>query len=451
MKNKMIGLLFFLVLAGSFLTVFNRSVEIKKIEPKEIIKSTLFINIENDIEIIENEEANLLDGITSSKDSIITISISSTKNLKVGTHFIIYTAKNKKGETKTAKRKITVKEKIIELALANENYPPNIILKNNVFEAGINTKIPYFYADAYDSFDGYVTVYVHNNININKAGLYDVVFEAFDKEGLSSKVVEKFRVVDNIAPTITTFTNTSNGTWTNQEVNIEIDATDYETGLNKIEYSFDNINWTKIKSKKLTFKEEQNTKVYVRAIDNALNISSVLETNVQIDKTAPESLDKSDIYIEMTKEQEIVTLDTKATDNLSGIEKTVPKCTIDSTTEGLTICEIDIYDYAGNITTITKNIYVKDTKAPTITSTNIIIYKEKFTNLLDTLIIDENSKDPVTVNILNSNFINEVGKYQVTFEIIDAKGNTSTTVVNYEVKEELTIPPVEETLSTLQP
>ncbi|MEG0266524.1 MAG: hypothetical protein RR659_02630, partial [Bacilli bacterium] len=200
MKNKMIGLLFFLVLAGSFLTVFNRSVEIKKIEPKEIIKSTLFINIENDIEIIENEEANLLDGITSSKDSIITISISSTKNLKVGTHFIIYTAKNKKGETKTAKRKITVKEKIIELALANENYPPNIILKNNVFEAGINTKIPYFYADAYDSFDGYVTVYVHNNININKAGLYDVVFEAFDKEGLSSKVVEKFRVVDNIAP-----------------------------------------------------------------------------------------------------------------------------------------------------------------------------------------------------------------------------------------------------------
>ncbi|MEG0266525.1 MAG: hypothetical protein RR659_02635, partial [Bacilli bacterium] len=247
------------------------------------------------------------------------------------------------------------------------------------------------------------------------------------------------------------FTNTSNGTWTNQEVNIEIDATDYETGLNKIEYSFDNINWTKIKSKKLTFKEEQNTKVYVRAIDNALNISSVLETNVQIDKTAPESLDKSDIYIEMTKEQEIVTLDTKATDNLSGIEKTVPKCTIDSTTEGLTICEIDIYDYAGNITKITKNIYVKDTKAPTITSTNIIIYKEKFTNLLDTLIIDENSKDPVTVNILNSNFINEVGKYQVTFEIIDAKGNTSTTVVNYEVKEELTIPPVEETLSTLQP
>lgn len=103
--------------------------------------------------------------------------------------------------------------------------------------------------------------------------------------------------VDDVAPTIT-MTSSSGGNWTKDRVDITVNASDKGQGIKNIQFSYDNETWTtrtNFDSGSTDtdviytpyFESENNIVFYVRATDNAGNISGVKKTNIKIDKTAP--------------------------------------------------------------------------------------------------------------------------------------------------------------------
>ena len=113
--------------------------------------------------------------------------------------------------------------------------------------------------------------------------------------------------IDKIAPTTPTLTakigsDTGNiytsGVWTNQAVIITATSSDTQSQINRIEYSYDNSTWNtnwgtslttsgNNKSIKGTWGTNYNTTVYVRAVDNAGNVSGIASIVVRHDTTVP--------------------------------------------------------------------------------------------------------------------------------------------------------------------
>ena len=113
--------------------------------------------------------------------------------------------------------------------------------------------------------------------------------------------------IDKIAPTTPTLTAKigndlgsayTSGAWTNQAVIITATSSDTQSQINRIEYSYDNSTWNtnwgtslitsgNNKSIKGTWGTNYNTTVYVRAVDNAGNVSGTASIVVRHDTTAP--------------------------------------------------------------------------------------------------------------------------------------------------------------------
>ena len=116
-------------------------------------------------------------------------------------------------------------------------------------------------------------------------------FRALDKVGNISEESTTMVNLDKTAPVISPITNSSNGNWTNQAVKLSWTITEGTSGIAKVQYSTDGVNWNTDLPKEewygFTRDNERNDMIYIRAIDNAGNISNVEKTPMKIDKTSP--------------------------------------------------------------------------------------------------------------------------------------------------------------------
>ena len=116
-------------------------------------------------------------------------------------------------------------------------------------------------------------------------------FRALDKVGNISEESTTVVNLDKTAPVISPITNSSNGNWTNQAVKLSWTITEGTSGIAKVQYSTDGVNWNTDLPKEewygFTRDNERNDMIYIRAIDNAGNISNVQTTTMKIDKTLP--------------------------------------------------------------------------------------------------------------------------------------------------------------------
>ena len=103
--------------------------------------------------------------------------------------------------------------------------------------------------------------------------------------------------IDRTAPTIPTITGGSSE-WSNTNIVTEASSTDMESGIAKIEYSYDNKSWADDWSKsyedipngkkiKSTWVNDRSSKVYYRVCDNLGNCSESSNTEIHLDKTKP--------------------------------------------------------------------------------------------------------------------------------------------------------------------
>ena len=144
----------------------------------------------------------------------------------------------------------------------NEEEPTDFITIENTLETTINYEV------------------IENNT------YYVYAKDAYNHVSHKEIIIDK---IDDQAPIIKSITNSSNGEWTNQEVNITIDGEDKEMGISKyqVKYSKTGNIWIDLTDNTDTFTEDLNETVYYRIIDKAGNISEEKSVDIKIDKTAP--------------------------------------------------------------------------------------------------------------------------------------------------------------------
>ena len=95
--------------------------------------------------------------------------------------------------------------------------------------------------------------------------------------------------IDRTSPSTPSIKNSSNGNWTNSNINISLSSSDTESGIAKyqVKYSDSNNTWKDLSSNSDSWSANRNETVYYRAVDNAGNVSGAASTVIKIDKTTP--------------------------------------------------------------------------------------------------------------------------------------------------------------------
>ena len=132
-----------------------------------------------------------------------------------------------------------------------------------------------------------------------------VVYKGYikDEAGNIRECADANMKIDTVPPTSLAINNpnaNSSGTikWTKTDYNVTASSKDLNSGINYLEYSSDNTNWTRFDNSSAnpnvvktvtssTFTTEGSYPYYVRACDKAGNCSASTSTEIKLDKTAP--------------------------------------------------------------------------------------------------------------------------------------------------------------------
>lgn len=184
--------------------------------------------------------------------------------------------------------------------------------------------------------------------------------------------------LDNTKPVITSKSNSKDGVWTEENVEIKASATDNHSGINKIYYTYENSNVNGLKndwSSKInsgnnlsvtkTWSSEMNKTVYIVAEDKAGNRSTPVSVGkIQIDKSKP-TCTVSGGSTTWTKSNRKITV--KCNDGGSGCKQSTITETISTTTKTKTYT---VEDKSGKTGTCTADVYVDKTAPECGTVTN---------------------------------------------------------------------------------
>ena len=112
---------------------------------------------------------------------------------------------------------------------------------------------------------------------------------AGSKITLSNNATYYGNAQDKTAPVLSNITNSSNGKWATS-ITLKWSITENGSGISKVQYSSNNSTWSDFSSDEwygLTRSNNRNDTLYIRAIDNAGNISNVKSTTMKIDNSNP--------------------------------------------------------------------------------------------------------------------------------------------------------------------
>ena len=141
---------------------------------------------------------------------------------------------------------------------------------------------------------------VSSNLNLtyetetsNNATIYAAIWDGAKYSSNGTGTVSK---IDRTAPSVPTFTNPSNGNWTNQKITVTATSSDSGSGIDKIQYHetawLDDWEYgytTNGNSKTASgyFEADRNVTVSFRACDKLNNCSDSSSTSIKIDKSPP--------------------------------------------------------------------------------------------------------------------------------------------------------------------
>ncbi|GHH99991.1 fibronectin type III domain-containing protein [Neobacillus kokaensis] len=201
---------------------------------------------------------------------------------------------------------------------------------------------------------------------VKDEGVNEVSFYSVDKAGNKEEVKTVKVKIDTAAPE--TKSNVSDK-WNQGEAAVELTATDDLSGVAQTFYSVNGSDF--VEGTSFTVNEEGENEVTFFSVDNAGNVEEIKTVKVKIDTTAPETVSNvADKWY-----QSEVSVELKATDDLSGADKTYYSINGSEFTEGTAftvkdegINEVSFYsiDKAGNIEKA-KTVALKlDKTAPTV-------------------------------------------------------------------------------------
>lgn len=436
MKKRAIQILTFIVFFISLQTVFNPSDEIKRIYKPEILLTNNIIKVcqGTNVDLLEYVEV-----VNNEQNEEVKVNIDHVEELTEGEHDVVYSISD-------------VEEKASLIILAKTQDEDNDGYSNyEEYEAGtdyldtnskpiynsmptieenipssfeVNTYVYGLEATAYDFYDGNLNVEITNNININHVGTYQVNLKAEDHVGNITYISKDIKVIDTIKPTVSVDYNKE---WTNEDVNVNLYGYDSGSGIMKIEYSYDNVNFLETNNTNLVL-NNSNT-VYVRSIDNVGNISDVIMVTPKIDKTLPVLTFENDTF-------EAYNADSFNCDNYiaedyeSGVKEVYTENNVIPNKVGTYTCTYYVVDNAGNKDIIEKEINIIDTTAPIAKETEIEISIDEIDNINSYIEFTDNSDNELDVNLMSLNLEEAAGEYELIFSVTDEYGNNSNITIN---------------------
>ena len=157
--------------------------------------------------------------------------------------------------------------------------------------------------------------------NFTGNGYRHATYKIKDAAGNEATIKMRFKI-DLTKPTVSV-ENSSDGNWTKNNVTLTVNHTDNLTGINKLEYSYDNSSWNAWSMDSATktdglWEAERNATVYIKATDGAGN-STTKNTKVKIDKSGPSLTIENSSGGSWTNSN--VTITAKHSDSGSGMDK----------------------------------------------------------------------------------------------------------------------------------
>ena len=144
---------------------------------------------------------------------------------------------------------------------------------------------------------------------------------ATDVSGNVLTMTRQISNIDKTGPVISEITNSSNQNWTNQAIKLSWTITENGSGISKVRFGYDGVNWQDYLNETewygMTRNNERNDRIYIMAIDKTGNTSNIVSTALKIDKSAPTMATLTISPTGYTTED--VTITGKATDTRSGI------------------------------------------------------------------------------------------------------------------------------------
>jgi uncharacterized protein YjiK len=285
-----------------------------------------------------------------------------------------------------------------------------------------------------------------NNFALTDAGTHKVSFYSVDKSGNVEEVQTVEVKVDKTAP-VTTSDLTDD--WYKKDVEVQLTATDDQSGVDKTFYSIDESEFIEGTSFILT--TDGTHKVSFYSVDKAGNVEEVQTVEVKVDETAP--VTTSNLTDDWYKED--VSVQLTATDDLSGVDKTFFSINGTEYKEGtsFTLTEegtnkISFYsvDKAGN-EEATQTVEVKvDETAPVTTSDITDEWYRKDVQVQLTATDDLSGVDKTFYSINGAEYkegtnftVTEEGTHKVSFYSVDKAGNVEEVQI-LEVKVDVTAP-----------
>lgn len=288
---------------------------------------------------------------------------------------------------------------------------------------------------------------------------WNMSFRAIDEAGNVSEIGPFNVKVDNVVPTEPTvnLNNYTEGDWTDQPININLESTDHMSGIQKYQYQLDNDGiWIDMTSDTLELDGNYNSVIKFRSVDNATNASDETRNYViKEDITAPtiELLGDNPLIINRTLFNNFSDINpgVNIIDNyttyddlnisVSGIND------VNMRNVGEYYIVYTVTDLAGNTKTATRTVKIIESIPPIISlnnpfypllalDVNVDTYTEYGATAYDLINGTFGMTDLTDQIVINGNVdTTELGTYTITYSVTDWSGNTSTKTRNIEVKD----------------
>lgn len=282
------------------------------------------------------------------------------------------------------------------------------------------------------SYDGLIFV-EGTSFTVKDEAINDIYFYSIDKAGNKEEIQTVEVKVDKTAPVTTSDVQDA---WSNQDVQVDLKATDNLSGVTDTFYSVNGFEY--VEGTSLTVSEEGITEVSYYSVDKAGNVEEVQTVQVKIDKTAPVTISNVQDVWNSTDFQ----VDLTATDSLSGVAQTfysvngseyVEGTSFNVSEEGITEVSFYTVDVAGN-KEVVQTVQVKiDKTAPTISldvakeyalGTDLQLVYSAADNLSGIAHEQMTVNGQIVQNGENFNF-NQPGQYVIEVEATDHAGWTT--------------------------